>query len=88
MSKSGITLALLAASLVVGLSLSVTAQVTDPEMTCAAYLKQVATSGGTPKSGDAATDKMAADVDKKMADYCTAHPTEKAMDAAMKALGG
>ena len=88
MSKFSLTIGLLTGALVAGLSFSVIAQITDPAMTCAAYLTQVAASGGTPKSGDAATDKMAADIDKKMADYCKAHPTEKAMDAAMKALGG
>jgi len=88
MSNHGVKIYLLAATLLAGLSMSAQAQVTDPEMTCAGYLKQVATTGGTPKSGDASADKMAADIDKKMADYCKAHPTEKAMDAAMKALGG
>ena len=88
MSKYGVKICLLATTLLVGLSLSANAQITDPEMTCAGYLKQVATTGPTPKSGDATMDKMAADMDKKMADYCKAHPTEKAMDAAMKALGG
>ena len=88
MLNHGVKICLLAASLLVGASLSSNAQVTDPEMTCAGYLKQVAATGGTPKSGDASADKMAADIDKKMADYCAAHPTEKAMDAAMKALGG
>jgi hypothetical protein len=63
-------------------------QVTDPEMTCADYLKTAATSGGTPKTGDAAMDKMAADVDAKMKVYCTANPKVKAMDAAMKVMGG
>ena len=43
-----------------------------------------AMSGG----GDAAMDKMAADLDKKVHDYCVAHPEAKAMDAAMKAMGG
>lgn len=88
MSKHGIKISLLGTILLVGLSMSAQAQITDPEMTCAGYLKQVATTGGTPKSGDASADKMMADMDKKMADYCKAHPTEKAMDAAMKALGG
>ncbi len=88
MSNHGVKISLLAATVLVGLSLSASAQITDPEMTCAGYLKQVAATGPTPKTGDAGMDKMAADLDKKMADYCTAHPTEKAMDAAMKALGG
>jgi hypothetical protein len=87
MSTYGVKIVLLA-GLLAGLATVTNAQVTDPEMTCAGYLKQVAASGGTPKSGDASADKMAAEIDKKMADYCTAHPTEKAVDAAMKALGG
>ena len=88
MLNDGFKLSLLAALVLLGHSLAATAQVTDPEMTCVSYLKQVAATGATPKSGDAAADKMAADMDKKMADYCKAHPNEKAMDAAMKALGG
>lgn len=69
-------------------SLSASAQATDPEMTCADYLKTVVATGGTPKTGDAAMDKMAAEVDAKMKTYCTANPKEKAMDAAMKVMGG
>lgn len=64
------------------------AQVTDPEATCADYLKTVAASGGTPKTGDAAMDKMAAEVDAKMKTFCTENPKTKAMDAAMKVMGG
>jgi len=64
------------------------AQVTDPNMTCADYLKAEASAGPAPSTGDAATDKMAADIDKKMKDYCTAHPKDKASDAAMKVMGG
>lgn len=67
---------------------SASAQVADPEMTCADYLKTVAASGGTPKTGDAAMDKMAGEVDAKMKTYCTANPKVKAMDAAMKVMGG
>ena len=65
---------------------SAMAQVPDPEMSCADYLKLAASSGPTPKTGDAATDKMAADMDAKMKAYCTANPTVKAMDAAMKVM--
>jgi hypothetical protein len=64
------------------------AQASDPNMTCADYLKVEAAAGPTPSTGDAATDKMAADMDKKMKDYCTAHPKDKASDAAMKVMGG
>jgi hypothetical protein len=55
-------------------------------MTCADYLKMVVQMGPTPKSGDAAADKMAADMDKKMADYCKANPTAKMSDAMEKAM--
>lgn len=63
-------------------------QSTDLEQSCADYLKVIATTGGTPKTGDAAVDKMAADIDAKMKVYCTANPNVKAMDAAMKVMGG
>lgn len=76
------------AILVSAMAGSAMAQMTDPSMTCADYLKQAATAGPTPKTGDAAMDKMAADLDKKMKAYCTANPTAKAMDAAAKAMGG
>ena len=54
-------------------------------MTCGTYLKAETP---TPKTGDAGMDKMAADLDKKVHDYCVAHPDAKAMEAAMKAMGG
>jgi Skp family chaperone for outer membrane proteins len=62
------------------------AQTADPNSTCADYTKLVASMGPTPKTGDAATDKMAADLDKKMADYCKANPTAKLSDAMEKAM--
>ena len=65
-----------------------TAQVSDPSMTCAAYLELAAKVGPTPKTGDATVDAAAAEIDKKMNEYCKSHPTEKAMDAAMKVMGG
>lgn len=64
------------------------AQVTDPDMNCADYLKLAASAGPTPKTGDAAMDKMAADIDTKMSSYCKANPKAKAMEAAEKAMGG
>lgn len=64
------------------------AQVSDPAMSCADYLKLAASAGPTPKTGDAATDKMAADMDAKMKAYCIANPKAKAMEAAEKAMGG
>jgi len=78
--------ALLMAALVCLGASSAMAQVQDPEMNCADYLKLAASSGPTPKTGDAATDKMAAEMDAKMKAYCTANPTVKAMDAAMKVM--
>ena len=74
-----------AALLLAAFAVPAIAQVTDPDMTCGAYLKAETP---TPKSGDASMDKMAADLDKKVHDYCVAHPDAKAMDAAMKAMGG
>lgn len=79
---------LLAAALFCCATSGAIAQVTDPEATCADYLKTVAASGGTPKTGDASMDKMAAEIDGKMKVYCTANPKVKAMDAAMKVMGG
>lgn len=64
------------------------AQISDPDMDCAAYLKLAASAGPTPKTGDAAMDAMAAEIDGKMKAYCTANPKAKAMEAAAKALGG
>ncbi len=64
------------------------AQVTDPNMTCEAYLKVAAAAGPTPKTGDAALDKMSAEVDAKMNAYCKANPKANAMEAAAKVLGG
>ena len=45
-------------------------------------------SSPTPKTGDDATDKMAADLDKKINDACKASPKEKASDVMQKAMGG
>lgn len=77
--------------LVVTFAISTTpalAQVSDPAMSCADYLKLAASAGPAPKTGDAATDKMAADMDAKMKAYCVANPKAKAMEAAEKAMGG
>lgn len=67
---------------------SASAQVTDPNMSCAEYLKISAAAGPTPKTGDATMDKMAAELETKMKDYCTKNPNTKAIEAAAKALGG
>lgn len=64
------------------------AQVADPNMSCADWLKLVAQAGPAPSTGNPAADKMAADMTAKMKAYCTANPTAKATDAAMKAAGG
>jgi hypothetical protein len=69
------------------LASSASAQVTDPEMTCADYLKTAASTGGTPKTGDAAMDKMAADVDARIKASCAANPKMKEMDAEMTVMG-
>jgi hypothetical protein len=68
------------------LATPVLAQVSDPDMTCAAYLKMADALGPTPKTGDDATDKMSASLDKKINDACKAAPTAKAMDVMQKAL--
>jgi len=59
----------------------------DPNMSCADYLKLEASMGPTPSTGDAATDKMAADLDAKMKAYCTANPKATVADATMKVMG-
>jgi hypothetical protein len=64
------------------------AQVTDPNLNCEQYMKMSADMGPTPKTGDAAMDKMAADIDAKMAAYCKANPKAKAMEAAEKIMMG
>lgn len=66
---------------------SAQAQLSDPSLTCENYLKMAA-SMATPKTGDAAIDKMAAEVDGKMAAYCKANPKAKAMEAAEKVMMG
>ena len=73
---------------IVSFSTVSTAQVSDPNMTCSAYLELAAKIGPTPKTGDSTVDAAAAEIDKKMSDYCKSHPTEKAMDAAIKVMGG
>jgi hypothetical protein len=80
--------AILVATLICMSASAAMSQVTDPDMNCADYLKLAASAGPTPKTGDAATDKMAAEIDTKMKSYCTANPKAKAMDAAAKAMGG
>ena len=64
------------------------AQLSDPNMNCEGYLKLVASMGPTPKTGDAAMDKMAADADAKLNAFCKANPKANAMEAAQKILMG
>ena len=67
-------------------AMPVHAQVADPDMTCDGYMKAVAEMGATPKTGDAALDEMAADLDAKIAAYCKANPKAKAMEAVAKIM--
>jgi hypothetical protein len=76
----------LIAALCATLSVSAASAQSDPNATCADYMRLVAQMGPTPKTGDAATDKMAAEMDQKMADYCKANPTAKISDAMDKAM--
>ena len=76
------------ALLMVACAGTASAQVTDPSMTCADYLKAADAAGPTPKTGDASADKMVADMEVKLAAYCKANPAANAGEAAMKAMGG
>ena len=76
------------AMLMVVVAGTASAQVSDPSMTCADYLKAAAAAGPTPKTGDAAADKMVAEMEVKLAAYCKANPAANAGEAAMKAMGG
>jgi hypothetical protein len=75
----------LAAAFAVALASPAFAQVTDPDMTCATYLKAL-DSTPTPKTGDADMDKQVAALEKKVRATCTADPKMKAMQAVMKAM--
>ena len=75
----------LAAAFAVALASPAFAQVTDPDMTCATYLKAL-DSTPTPKTGDADMDKQVAALEKKVRATCTADPKMKAMHAVMKAM--
>jgi hypothetical protein len=79
--------ALVAAFACVLLVSSASAEVTDPEMTCAEYLKTVATNARTHKAGHATTGKTAADVEARIKAFCAANPKMKAMDAEMTVTG-
>ncbi|KFC65057.1 hypothetical protein FG93_04915 [Bosea sp. LC85] len=60
------------------------AAITDPEMTCAAYLRS---SGHKPPAGHAARDRTPADVAARIRAFCAANPKMKAMDAEMTMTG-
>ncbi|MGU3493728.1 hypothetical protein ACLBXM_06770 [Xanthobacteraceae bacterium A53D] len=83
MTKISVILAALALSVAPAVS-----QVADPNMTCGDWLKLMEQAGPTPSTGNPAADKMAADMTAKMKAYCTANPTAKVTEAAMKAAGG
>ena len=76
---------LFAAAALLALASPSLAQVTDPEMSCATYIKQLDTTP-TVKTGDAAMDKMAETLEKKVRANCAADPKMKAMQAVMKAM--
>ncbi|RDJ20751.1 hypothetical protein DWF00_25070 [Bosea caraganae] len=59
------------------------AEITDPEMTCAAYLKGAA-GARTHKAGHAAG---RGDVEARIRAFCAANPKMKAMDAEMTITG-
>lgn len=60
------------------------AAITDPEMTCAAYLRR---SSHKPTAGHAARDRVPADVAARIRAFCAANPKMKAMDAEMTMTG-
>lgn len=61
------------------------AEITDPEMTCAQYLRS--TGARTHKAGHAARDRTAADVEARIKTFCAANPKMKAIDAEMTVTG-
>jgi hypothetical protein len=65
---------------------SACAGITDPEMTCAAYLKSAA-GARTHSAGHAARDRTAGDVENRIRAFCAANPKMKAMDAEMTVTG-
>lgn len=75
----------LAAAALLALASPAFAQVTDPDMSCATYIKQLDATP-TQKTGDAEIDKMAAALEKKVRAGCAADPKMKAMHAVMKAM--
>ncbi|MGO4735935.1 hypothetical protein AB4099_05290 [Bosea sp. 2KB_26] len=60
------------------------AAITDPDMTCAAYLRN---GGHKPAAGHAARDRAPADVAARIRAFCAANPKMKAMDAEMTMTG-
>jgi hypothetical protein len=62
------------------------AQLSDPNLNCEQYMKMAAEMGPTPKTGDATMDKMAADIDTKMAAFCKGNPKANAAEALAKIM--
>ena len=58
------------------------AGITDPEMSCAQYLKGGATKGGPTKAG-----RASGDVEARVRALCAANPRMKAMDAEIAVSG-
>lgn len=76
--------ALVAAFTCLLLAPSASAAITDPEMTCAAYLRN---SGHRTTASHAARDRTPADVAARIRAFCAANPKMKAMDAEMTMTG-
>ncbi len=60
------------------------AAITDPDMTCAAYLRGPASGGHRPKP---APNREAARAEARLKSFCAANPRMKAMDAEMTVMG-
>ncbi|GAU83028.1 hypothetical protein BIWAKO_02951 [Bosea sp. BIWAKO-01] len=75
--------ALAAAFVCLLLASPASAAITDPEMTCAAYLRN----GGHKPAGHTARDRTPADVAARIRAFCAANPKMKAMDAEMTMTG-
>lgn len=60
------------------------AAITDPELSCAAWLK---TGGHKPKTQHAGANREAAAVEARIRAFCAANPKMKAVDAEMTVTG-
>jgi hypothetical protein len=74
----------LAAALALLLASPAAATITDPEMTCAAYLRSPASGGHRPRT---AANREAAQAEARLKSFCAANPRMKAMDAEMTVMG-